>query len=103
LSEHSQAIDVKEIAHLADYGDHSAKMVFHETGEILGRAIRAHAEQFDADCIVIGGQIARSIHLFESALRQSFGLNIPVMKAQHIDNSAVLGAAKLVFEGAQDD
>ena len=90
-------IDVKDIAKKADRGDTHAKFVFDETGEILGQMLKPVAELFKAECIVVGGQIAKSYHLFAHSITKELPHSIEVRQAENIKQSAILGAGKFLF------
>ncbi len=94
-------IDVKDIALKASEGDGFATTVFEETGAILGESIMQVAPDFKPECVVVGGQIAHSFDLFAKPLHQKL-TKLPflkkITKAAHIEQSAVLGASKLLFE-----
>lgn len=84
--------DVKEIAALAQKGDAAAITTFHETGELLADILRPVLSALDCDILVIGGQIARSAELFLQQVMER--LHIPVRVAMHLDDAALIGAAR---------
>jgi glucokinase len=84
--------DVKEIAALAYKGNTAALHTFHETGELLADILRPVLSSLDSDLLVIGGQIARSAELFIHTVET--GLHIPVRAAEHLDDAALIGAAR---------
>lgn len=92
---------VKDIAKRAEAGDKRALNVFEETGSIMGHYLIWHAQQFQADCVVIGGQIAKAFHFFGPALQQVFvneNMTTVITQAQNIENSAMLGASRFLFK-----
>ena len=91
-------VDVKDIAERAKQGDSDAIKVFEETGEILGKMLKTPAEQFRAECIIVGGQIAKSYSLFVAPLKNALQLPVIVKQAKNIDLSGVFGAARLLFK-----
>lgn len=98
----TKQIDVKKIATKANQGDVPARQVFEETGIILGQILKPIAEAFDAECIVLGGKIARSFHLFAPALEEAFKpskLSVKIASAKNIEQSALLGAGRFLFRG----
>jgi glucokinase len=84
--------DVKEIAELAMKGNAAAHQTFLETGDMLAGILRPVLINLDCDLLVIGGQIARSAELFLHTVRA--GLHIPVRVAEHLDDAALIGAAR---------
>ena len=84
--------DVKEIAALAYQGNTAAQHTFLETGDMLAGILRPVLINLDCDLLVIGGQIARSAELFLHTVRA--GLHIPVRVAEHLDDAALIGAAR---------
>jgi len=91
-------VDVKDIAEKADTNDAHAIFVFEETGSILGEMLKPVAEKFGAECIVVGGQIAKSYHLFAHSLRKELPDSIELRQAENIKQSAILGAGKYLFK-----
>ena len=95
-------IDLREMAIRARQGDTHALQVFVEMATRLGEFVaQHHVEQFGAECIVFGGQIAYAGDLFIDPFTQALGANTPVRKvarALDIENSALRGAAKLLFD-----
>lgn len=95
-------IDVKEIAFRAlKDKDKISLQVFEEFGSILGEALKPIISDFEAECLVLGGQISKSFSLFAKPLEEklrSVSQLKKVTSSQLIDLSALYGAAKLVFE-----
>ena len=96
--EKSEHVDVKEIAGRAESGEMYAITVFNETGAILGQMLKSVAELFRAECVIIGGKIAYSYPLFESALKAGFQSPIKIIQAKNIEQSALLGASRFLFK-----
>jgi glucokinase len=97
-------IDVKDMAARADGGDPAARQVFIEMGRELGDFLRHHnVEEFQAECLVFGGQISKSFHLLAGPLRDALR-DVQCLKdiipAADIEGSAIKGIAKYVFERA---
>lgn len=95
-------VDIKEMADRARAGDRQAQQVFEEIGSELGLFLRLHhVEAFGAECIIFGGQISKSYELFvgpiKSALEDIKSLRA-ILPAADIERSAVVGAAKYVFD-----
>lgn len=97
----NKELDVVDIANLAFNGNAICQSIFNEMGERLGEIIAPYAKDFKVECIVFGGQIAKSFSLFKDALNKTLH-NIPTLKkitdAQFIEKSALYGAAKLIFK-----
>jgi len=94
-------LTVKQIAERAEAGDKHALKTFEETGAIMGHMLIWHAQQFQADCIIVGGQISKSYQLFGPALQQVFineKLTTVIKQAENIENSAMLGACRFLFK-----
>ncbi len=61
--------DVKTIALQAQKGDAAAMRSFDEFGKTMGQILKKYVEDFRAECIILGGQIAKSFELFATPLR----------------------------------
>lgn len=83
--------DVKDICDRARSGDASALTVMRDLSANLSELLLPQVRRFDAECVVVGGQIARSHDLFLPALEVS--LCIPALPAQHLSDAALRGAA----------
>ncbi len=84
--------DVKEIAAMAFKGSEAALDTFRVTGELLADILRPVLVSLDCDLLAIGGQIARSAELYLHTVQA--GLHIPVRVAEHLDDAALIGAAR---------
>ena len=86
--------DVEAIAHRAKLGDADSIRTFEEFGRIMGRLLRPHVERFGAECIVVGGQIAKSFDLFGPSLREGLS-DVPqlekINRAKFIEFSPFFG------------
>jgi glucokinase len=95
-------IDVKDMAARADRGDPTARQVFVEVARELGGFLRHHhVEEFQAECLVFGGQISKSFHLLAGPLREELrDVRCPkaIIPAADIEGSAIKGVAKYVLE-----
>lgn len=93
-------IDVKDIADRAQVGDPCAIEAFRETGKIIGEKTGPLAKAFNADCVIIGGQISKSCHLFLPAIENQFSaaqVTARLVPAADIAHSAILGASRFLF------
>jgi predicted NBD/HSP70 family sugar kinase/mannose-6-phosphate isomerase class I len=79
--------------------DPGAIDVFKKFGIHLASCMKPWIKSFKADCIIIGGSIAKSSQLFIneliSELSQS-GFLIPIKISEHMEMSAIKGAASLI-------
>lgn len=92
------ATNVKEIAVRALQGDASALSAFTVFGGRLGRFLNPWLSRFRADCLVIGGSIARSHTLFLPALQQELGkehIQVSIKISEKTELSSIAGAAVL--------
>ena len=100
MNDYTLDVDVIDVANKAKGGDKTCINIFDEMGQRLGRILNPIATKFNAECIVIGGQISKSFSLFENALIKQLDSIKTIKKispAKHIDLSPIYGAAKLIF------
>lgn len=94
--EKNRCEDVKAIAGLASGGERVAGRVFEEFGSELGNVLRPYVRQFEARCLVLGGQISRSFPLFSEQVKGRFQ-DIPHLKkvaqAELIELAPLYGVA----------
>jgi glucokinase len=85
--------DVADIADRAHRGEASAVAVFVQLAQNLAEFVAPLLASFRADCLVVGGSIARAWTLIGPALEQ--GLHgMPVCVALNLDDAPLLGAAR---------
>lgn len=92
------ATNVKEIAVRALQGDVHALSAFTLFGGRLGRYLSPWLSRFRADCLVIGGGIARSHTLFLPALQQELEkehIQVTIKISEKMELSSIAGAAAL--------
>lgn len=77
--------DVKEIADLARNCNVAALGVFQQFGVDLADMLLPYIRQYQADRVVIGGQIAKSFDLFQSSMEQR--LSGDAVKLSSLDNA----------------
>lgn len=95
----------REIAAAAAAGDLLAGRLFRRAGVALGRGIASAAALLDLDRVVIGGGVAHAAEHFMPSLQRElaarakldFALNLPVQVTTKTVDSALAGAARLVF------
>lgn len=68
-------IEVHNIAQMAMQGDDTAKALFSEMGQYLGRAMGSILNLFNPRIIVFGGKISRSFHLFKKEFFEELEMN----------------------------
>ena len=94
----AEDIDVYEIARLAlEDRNRSSLRAFRQVGQILGQSIKSLLREVEADCLVLGGQIAKAFVLFEETLRNeldSLGCLHTIAPGTHIDRAPLQGAAQ---------
>lgn len=99
LHETGHAVNgVKPIADLAKNNVFAASL-FEEYGRNMGIFLAPWVKLFNADVIVIGGNITGSYNLFGPKLRQSFnecGINTEILISELKENAAIIGSARLV-------
>lgn len=96
------SIDVVDIGRLAETKeDEFAIQTFNIIGRVLAENIADLLSVFKIECLILGGQICKSYNFMKDEL----GLGLRSIKslkkvcvAQNIDNSALIGAARAVFD-----
>ncbi|MFO7882542.1 MAG: ROK family protein [Kosmotogaceae bacterium] len=97
----NRKLTVKNIAAEARAGNTCAKEVFKEIGKLIGSFLKPMVYDFKADCVVMGGQISNAFDLLEPSLKNELCKDERkpvVLKAKNLNESPLLGAAKLLFE-----
>jgi glucokinase len=64
-------------------------------GELMGEFLAPWIERFDADGLVIGGSISRSLDLFAASLQSALPDNLIVRASVLLEEAALIGAASL--------
>lgn len=89
---------VKRVAELAKEGNKEAMSLFNEFGRNLATCLAVHLKNFNADVVVMGGNIAEAFELFKPSLYselKSNGLETPFKVSVLKESAAMLGAATL--------
>jgi glucokinase len=73
----------------------SAREVYLELGSHLGQILGLWVKAFDAHCIVVGGNIARSFDLFEKSLEEALNSHVNLVASELFDKANLFGAAAL--------
>ena len=94
------AADVREIARRAqEQGDGAALDVFDTFGRHLGSLLEKWIASFGADCLVIGGSIAKAAPLFLPSMQKVLaaeGIHLPVHLSEKMEMAAMSGAVSLM-------
>lgn len=88
---------VKQLAELAE-SDSTTKELFNEFGKNLGSFLVPWIQKFNAECVVIGGNIAKSYPLFKGEMNRQFrkeDVEIRVHISELDENAALIGSARL--------
>lgn len=75
--------------------------IFNEFGDALGAFLAPWIQKFDADCLVLGGNIAKAFNLFGPAFSSALdnkSIHIKVELSEQMENSAMMGSARLLDE-----
>jgi glucokinase len=64
-------LDVKQLAEMATGGDATAIGIFRQFGTMIGEMLVPFVRSFQPEAVVIGGQIAKSQHLFLDSTREA--------------------------------
>jgi len=78
--------------------DSKSLEIFHRFGENLGSFLVPWIEKFNADCIVLGGNISKSFSLFQKQMEYQFekyGLQTAICLSKTDETAALFGSAKL--------
>ena len=89
---------VKEIADRVD-NDELAKALFDDFGSNLAGFLVPVLANFDANCLVIGGNISRAYPLFCTAFHRVLNeqnINIEIMVSELMESAAMVGSARLL-------
>lgn len=89
---------VRELIEKAGADPH-VDALFGQFGRNLGDCLAPWLEKFNAQILIIGGNIAHAIPYFERAFHerlQSVGIRVPAVTSQLMETAALLGAARLM-------
>jgi glucokinase len=90
LARYPEAGSVKEIGSLAEAGDTRALEVWRTTGKDLAEVLSGWIDELSLEYVVVGGQIAKSFHLFAEPLQ-----GLPVETGDLSGDSPLYAAASL--------
>ena len=88
---------VKQLANIA-LNDNSAALIFHAFGSALGQFLAPWLKRFEAECLVIGGNISSAYPLFGKDLQDEFSqaeLPLTVLISSMQEDAAIAGSAFL--------
>jgi len=93
----------KEISGVKDLVDcfktnSTAQKLFNEFGENLGVFLVPWIQNFNAECLILGGNISKSLALFLPELEKQFlaeNIQIKVFPSELNENASLIGSAKL--------
>ncbi len=89
--------DVKELAAEALNGNKSALSIFERFKEIVKETVLPHALKFRADCVVVGGDVAKSASLFISGLENALCKEGIALKVSREFSNITLRAVPTLF------
>jgi glucokinase len=75
--------------------DNHAREIFSEFGKALGLFLSPYLQTFDAEIVVLGGNICRAYHLFSASLHQQLA-DYKIYVSSHGEKAAMIGAARLL-------
>lgn len=93
-------IKVSDIGKWANEGDKASIATFRKVGDILAEALKSILDEYQIGCLLFGGQISRSFHHMEEALKQGLADVESLRKittVRSIDNAAFYGALHKVL------
>ena len=95
-------ITVREAADLARQGDPQARKIFAEFGARLEEVIPPISECFGAECLVIGGQVAKSSALFCEGLERTLKRLGTALRVSADSSASAMRAVPLLFRSAEE-
>ena len=101
-----KAQSVKEMADLARLGDKAACQAFRQTGEALAEILAPILLENGFDCMILGGQIAKSGMLLAEPVQESLHerhIACLAETARNIDEAPLFGAARLIQAQGEDN
>jgi glucokinase len=89
---------VKELMEMAG-SDYHVKGLFAQFGHNLAECLSPWLRSFDAEILIVGGNIAHALPLFEAGFQkelQKAGVSIKIVASRLFENAALLGSARLL-------
>ncbi len=91
-------LDVKELADTAQLGNPYALSLFQEFGTMLTEILPTFIQQFHAEALIIGGDVAKSFPLFSSPIKDLLASSgVSVLPSKIFSDNSLL-AASILFE-----
>tara|TARA_R110002020_G_scaffold428440_1_gene637996 strand:+ start:1275 stop:2186 length:912 start_codon:yes stop_codon:yes gene_type:complete len=78
--------------------DEKAKEVFEDFGKQLGDFIHTYLNEFDAEVLVLGGNISKAFEFFSSPLKEQLGNLDKIYVSEFGEEAAIIGSALLLDE-----
>lgn len=97
IPELSKIKDVYELSLEARAGNKAALALFDRFAELLCSVVLPHALKFRADCVVVGGDVAKSGDLFLKPLKRALAENGRVLRVSNKFSDMTLSAVPLLF------
>ncbi|NDV43778.1 ROK family protein [Flagellimonas sediminis] len=91
------ATNVKDLSEEAKTNGHTRK-VFEDFGTRLGDFIRPYLNDFDAEALVLGGNISKAFDLFGPSLQEQLGRIPQIYVSEFGEEAAIIGSALLLDE-----
>lgn len=88
---------VKELANNYQNDPHSRE-VFENFGQDLGNFLAPWLKKFDADALIMGGNISKAYACFGHALQTSLnenGVSLPIKISHHMEKGAIMGCTRM--------
>ncbi|MFC5464856.1 ROK family protein [Lederbergia graminis] len=95
--------EVKSLAEMAENNHEQAIELFQQFGRNIGLAVNPYVDDFSPEAIIIGGQIAKSIHLFISGIYVTLQHKEVIIEASRETSfSTFVGIAALIEKTSTD-
>lgn len=95
ISNTTGEISAKDVSEFAKT-DKKAIETFDTIGFLLGASLKEKIKEYNAEVLIIGGQVANSFSLMEAGIKRGLGdAKCDVLKAENIDESAIKGVLVL--------
>lgn len=86
-----ESLSAKDVSVLAQTNE-NAKNAFDTVGFLLGDALKEKMQKYKAEALIVGGQVANSFDLMKNGIRRGLaGVDCEILKADNIDESALMG------------
>lgn len=92
-----EKLSAKEISVLARGGNEKAMLCFNRLGAALGTAVNEYVAKYNAEKIILGGQVSKSGDLFSDEMQKHITRKLQISVSVE-DNAALLG----IFKGFGD-